>query len=64
MRARDPVCGRQIDLGQAVASAEEGGCAYFFCLQQCHQAFVMGPRRLAAQTRPPRRGKEKEPADA
>lgn len=41
----DPVCGKQLDLGQAVAHEEDGGWAYFFCSSKCHQLFLASPKR-------------------
>ena len=41
----DPVCGRRLELGHAVAHEEDRGWAHFFCSSQCHQLFLASPKR-------------------
>ena len=43
MNVRDPVCGREIDLGDAVASEDHDGWTYFFCSAGCHENFRSSP---------------------
>lgn len=47
MNVRDPVCGREVDLGDAVGSEDHAGWAYFFCSPGCHEAFRSSPDRYA-----------------
>lgn len=58
MRVRDPVCGKEIVLGDAVASADHDGWAYFFCSLECRDGFSSSPQRYSqrpamAAARPP-----------
>lgn len=47
MKARDPVCGREIGLADAVASEFHDGWAYFFCSAGCHENFRSSPDRFS-----------------
>lgn len=47
MKLHDPVCGKRIDLEDAVASEDHGGWAYFFCSLRCHAAFKSSPAHFA-----------------
>ncbi len=47
MKVRDPVCGSEFDLGDAVASEDHDGWAYFFCSPDCCEAFRSSPARYA-----------------
>jgi YHS domain-containing protein len=49
MQVRDPVCGKQIDLGDAVASINHEGWAYFFCSINCRNEFKRAPGSFAAK---------------
>jgi YHS domain-containing protein len=42
---QDPVCLRRFDLGDAVASIDYDGWAYFFCSDACHRRFQAMPER-------------------
>ncbi len=44
--ATDPVCGMRISRSQAVAKADHNGHGYFFCSQECEQAFREHPQRF------------------
>lgn len=44
-KAQDPVCGMEIELGQAVAQLEYLGKTVYFCSAGCRQAFDKEPRR-------------------
>ena len=39
IRVKDPVCGKEFDLGDAQAHEDYRGWAYFFCSDRCHQRF-------------------------
>ncbi|MCA0454011.1 MAG: heavy metal translocating P-type ATPase [Chloroflexi bacterium] len=43
--ARDPVCGMEIDPQSAVAFREHAGQTFYFCSQQCADAFDADPHR-------------------
>jgi Cu+-exporting ATPase len=47
MHVYDPVCGKPIDLVDAVASIEHEGWAYFFCSLDCHDEFKRSPGSFA-----------------
>jgi YHS domain-containing protein len=57
MNVRDPVCGREIDLGDAMASEDHDGWAYFFCSAGCHEAFKSSPDRYSQKPEAARRAK-------
>jgi Cu+-exporting ATPase len=42
---KDPVCGMDIDQGDAVATEEHDGRTFYFCSAGCHDAFVKDPGR-------------------
>ncbi|NNF11798.1 MAG: YHS domain-containing protein [Gemmatimonadetes bacterium] len=42
-QVQDPVCGMEIDSEDAVASAEHEGVTYYFCSQDCKEAFDEDP---------------------
>lgn len=46
MQVHDPVCGKEMDLGDAVAFEDHEGWAYFFCSLDCHQTFKKSPERF------------------
>lgn len=39
----DPVCGMKITPSDAVATAQHGGRTYYFCSQECADAFREAP---------------------
>ncbi|MGA2826546.1 MAG: permease [Streptosporangiaceae bacterium] len=43
--AKDPVCGMQIQVAHAPATARFGGTAYHFCSDHCRQRFSAAPAR-------------------
>jgi YHS domain-containing protein len=43
--AKDPVCGMQIQVAHAPATARSGGTAYHFCSDHCQQRFSAAPAR-------------------
>jgi len=43
--AKDPVCGMQVQLAQAPASARAGGTTYHFCSDRCQHRFTANPAR-------------------
>jgi Cu+-exporting ATPase len=46
MRVRDPVCSKEMDMADVVASEDYDGWAYFFCSDHCHSLFVKSPERF------------------
>lgn len=47
-RAKDPVCGMEIDMAKAKAAggvSEFQGRAYYFCFDSCKQKFARDPAR-------------------
>jgi hypothetical protein len=49
--ATDPVCGMQVQVAHAPATARHDGTAYYFCSDYCRQRFAASPARyLGAET--------------
>ena len=46
--ALDPVCGMQVEIAHAPASARHDGRMYHFCSDRCHDRFVADPVHFAA----------------
>ncbi len=46
MQVHDPVCGKEMDLGDTVAFEDHEGWAYFFCSLDCHETFKKSPERF------------------
>jgi YHS domain-containing protein/uncharacterized membrane protein YraQ (UPF0718 family) len=46
--AIDPVCGMQVQIGNAPARAVHGGKTYYFCSDRCRERFLERPERFAA----------------
>ncbi|HEX7949577.1 MAG TPA: YHS domain-containing protein [Candidatus Limnocylindrales bacterium] len=44
---RDPVCGMELAVRDAVASAVTDGRQFYFCCLRCHAAFLDTPHRFA-----------------
>lgn len=42
---KDPVCGMQIPPEDAVATEDHDGRTFYFCSQDCYQAFLNDPHR-------------------
>lgn len=49
MQVRDPVCGKSIQLGEAVAAEDDGGWTYFFCSTACHDRFKAAPAHYTGE---------------
>ncbi len=45
--AKDPVCGMQVQTGQAPATASHAGQRFFFCSDHCRHRFTADPERFA-----------------
>lgn len=43
MKVKDPVCGRTLDIDQAVEPVETKGWLHVFCSQGCQAAFLADP---------------------
>jgi len=48
--ARDPVCGMEVDAGDAPASTEYNGQIYYFCSEECTEDFERNPERYTGQS--------------
>lgn len=46
MQVRDPVCGREMEPGDATAVEDHEGWAYFFCSPVCRSVFRTAPQRF------------------
>ena len=46
--AIDPVCGMQVQVAHASATARHDGAAYYFCAERCRDRFVADPERFTA----------------
>ncbi len=44
-----PVCGMAVDKNTAPAKAEYQGKTYYFCSNECKQAFQQNPKQYAQQ---------------
>jgi YHS domain-containing protein len=40
---RDPVCGMEVEPARAAATSDHGGERYYFCSEECKQAFDANP---------------------
>jgi Cu+-exporting ATPase len=47
---RDPVCGMQVDPGEAVASREHSGEVFYFCSEECVDEFDSDPHFYGHQS--------------
>jgi Cu+-exporting ATPase len=47
----DPVCGREVDRHEAVATIRYGDFTYFFDTQECAEAFRREPQRYVGAVR-------------
>ena len=47
-KVKDPVCGMEVDPGQAADTLEYEGHKYSFCSPGCKAAFVQDPQRYLA----------------
>jgi xanthine dehydrogenase accessory factor len=50
--ATDPVCGMDVTIGEAAATATHDGRTYHFCGQGCQEAFVDDPDRFVERAEP------------
>lgn len=48
-KVKDPVCGMEIELEQAAATATHDGKTYHFCSAMCKTKFSMNPARYAGK---------------
>ena len=48
-RAKDPVCGMDVDVRTAEFTATHDGTTYGFCCDGCHDLFVADPAKYLAQ---------------
>jgi len=48
--AKDPVCGMQVEIEHAPATAREGGAPYWFCSDHCQHRFTADPSRYLTTT--------------
>ena len=48
---RDPVCGMQVDDGNAAGKSEHEGRAYYFCSAGCKAKFDQNPDQYAGQAK-------------
>jgi P-type Cu+ transporter len=46
-QVKDPVCGMQIEQDDAVATVEHEGKKYYFCSDDCREAFQEDPEDYA-----------------
>ena len=46
-KVKDPVCGMTIEPDDAVATVEYEGKTYYFCSQECKEAFEEDPESYA-----------------
>lgn len=49
--AKDPVCGMQVERGNAPATAHHDGQTVYFCSDRCHDKFTRDPARYAGADR-------------
>jgi uncharacterized membrane protein YraQ (UPF0718 family) len=47
--AKDPVCGMQVEVAHAPASAVHGGQRTYFCSEHCHGRFLADPERYGGR---------------
>src|SRR3974377_1271363 len=60
-RVTDPVCGMEIDRGNAAGQMDHDGQTYFFCHASCMEKFRADPLKFLARTSRPRQpGSSKE----
>jgi len=45
----DPVCGMQIESGEAAGIAEYEGVTYYFCSKDCRDRFMAKPKGYVTQ---------------
>jgi P-type Cu+ transporter len=50
--AKDPVCGMDVDPGQAAGKSEYRGKTYYFCAEGCKRKFDQNPERYLSQQTP------------
>jgi len=65
IQVKDPVCGKEFDVGDAHAQEDFRGWAYFFCSERCHLRFLNHRDRFVgeeqgrrAESSPPPKGRE------
>ncbi len=50
----DPVCGMPVETDNAVAKKRFRGQSYYFCSEQCQQAFIQNPAKYTRRPAPVR----------
>jgi Cu+-exporting ATPase len=45
----DPVCGMEIEVSDAPATAKFGGETYYFCSDDCYQEFMDSPEEFVEE---------------
>ncbi len=43
VKVKDPVCGMEVDADKATLSSEHMGKSFYFCSENCKEAFEMNP---------------------
>lgn len=51
-KARDPVCGMEVDQKKAAAVGSYRGDTYYFCTPACQATFARKPKRYVEKERP------------
>ena len=49
-QVKDPVCGMMIEEGDAVATSDYQGKRYYFCSEDCKEAFDQSPEDYVERT--------------
>jgi Cu+-exporting ATPase len=63
-KARDPVCGMDVDPARAGAKLEHAGRSYYFCCAHCAARFKHAPQKYLQPAMDPVCGMKVEPANA
>ena len=48
--AKDPVCGMEVQESAAAGRAQHDGKTYYFCSEQCRQAFERAPQSYVSRS--------------
>lgn len=49
VRARDPVCGMEVNVEKAAGESRYHGRTYYFCTEACKRQFDEQPRKFAPE---------------
>jgi len=52
--AIDPVCGMDVEPGEAAAKSDYDGKDYYFCAETCKKKFDQDPEKYLAKSEPPK----------